>query len=322
MLYSLKKIWNPEIFQGHGKSKNYFEGWYFKLIDSTGNHRFAIIPGISYPKKGEPHAFIQVMNAIECTSVYHRFPVSDFQASRDVFSIKIGSNTFKENHISVNLPEIQGELRFDDLVQWESTWYAPGIMGPFSFLPFMECYHGIVSLHHSISGYLTYNGDKLDFNQGTGYIEKDWGRSFPSSWIWMQSNHFDQPEMSLTASVAKIPYMGISFIGFIVGFWWQKKLYRFATYTGAKLEHVTLNKDTIHYTIRDKSHRLEIIGHHNEGAELISPVNGNMEGKLNESIIAHAFVTFSEINGKILYQGEAKNMGLEAGGKIEELIIL
>lgn len=322
MRYFLTKIWNPEIFQGHGKSSNYFEGWYFKIIDPTEKHRFAIIPGISFPKEGEPHAFIQVMNATACTSEYHRFPVSDFHASRENFSVTIGNNTFRENYLSVNLPEIQGELHFDDLVRWESPWYAPGIMGPFSFLPFMECYHGIVSLHHSISGTLRYNHEPMNFNQGTGYIEKDWGRSFPSSWIWMQSNHFDQPEMSLTASVAKIPYMGISFIGFIVGFWWKKKLYKFTTYTGAKLEHVTLSKENIHYTISDKYHRLEIMGHRTEGAELISPVNGKMEGKLNESIIAHAQVTFSEVGGKVLYKGEAINMGLEAGGKVEELIIL
>lgn len=31
----LKTLQNPEMYQGWRKSKNYFEGWYFKLIDAT-----------------------------------------------------------------------------------------------------------------------------------------------------------------------------------------------------------------------------------------------------------------------------------------------
>ena len=34
-----------------------------------------------------------------------------------------------------------------------------------------------------------------------GYIEKDWGKAFPHSWLWLQTNHFTQPGTSLSASV-------------------------------------------------------------------------------------------------------------------------
>ena len=41
-----------------------------------------------------------------------------------------------------------------------------------------------------------------------GYVEKDRGRSFPSLWIWMQSNSFrKQPGTSLFFSVARIPIL-------------------------------------------------------------------------------------------------------------------
>ncbi len=49
-MYLLNKLLNPEIFQGQYKKKNYFEGWYYKLIDSSQNNVWAIIPGISYGK--------------------------------------------------------------------------------------------------------------------------------------------------------------------------------------------------------------------------------------------------------------------------------
>ena len=37
------KVWQPEIFQGNLNKKNYFEGWYFKIVDASEKHAFAII---------------------------------------------------------------------------------------------------------------------------------------------------------------------------------------------------------------------------------------------------------------------------------------
>jgi hypothetical protein len=50
----------------------------------------------------------------------------------------------------------------------------------------------VVSMDHQIQGRLKLGGKQLDFSDGQGYIEKDWGKYFPSAWIWGQSNHFDK----------------------------------------------------------------------------------------------------------------------------------
>ena len=42
-MYYINKTLNPEIFQGKYKTKKYFEGWYFKLIDQYEQKVFAII---------------------------------------------------------------------------------------------------------------------------------------------------------------------------------------------------------------------------------------------------------------------------------------
>lgn len=59
------------------------------------------------------------------------------------------------------------------------TVRSPGIMGWYAWVPTMECYHGVVSLDHAISGKLMIEDQAHDFNGGRGYIEKDWGKSFP-----------------------------------------------------------------------------------------------------------------------------------------------
>jgi hypothetical protein len=78
-----------------------------------------------------------------------------------------------------------------------SRW-TPSIMGITAYLPFLECNHGVASLHHTISkGHLVALRDdsevlgEANFDGGVGYIEKDWGVNFPSTWVWAQANMFD-----------------------------------------------------------------------------------------------------------------------------------
>jgi len=73
MFRSIYKIWKPDIFQGSLKKKNYFEGWYFKLVDAASENIYAIIPGVSIRKEDKSHAFIQVLNGKTSESWYVSF---------------------------------------------------------------------------------------------------------------------------------------------------------------------------------------------------------------------------------------------------------
>jgi hypothetical protein len=213
---------------------------------------------------------------------------------------------------------------------------APGIMGWYSFVPMMECYHGIVSLDHRLEGHLTINGQTIDFTNGRGYIEKDWGISFPKGWIWLQSNHFfekgsvsafpsvsnpteqGQYFTSLIASVAHIPWLGSHFVGFIVGFWHGGRLFRFATYTGAKMQSRIARND-IFLSFKSRRYRLEIRATKAGTGSLIAPLNGEMTGKVNESLQAEIAVKFYE-QDKLVFEGVGRNAGLEAAGAVDVLL--
>lgn len=323
MLHNYRKrwraTWNPDMYHGWGKSRSYFEGWYFKLVDPAERFAFAVIPGISYGKDGKSHAFIQVLDGKKCTATYHEFASANFQPSGETFALLLDGNLFSAHSIKLNLPELQGELHWQDRHPWPKMLGAPGIMGWYSFVPFMECYHGVVSVHHTLQGALQVYGEPVDFNGGKGYIEKDWGSSFPSSWIWMQTNHFDAAHpVSLSASVAKIPWLGSHFIGYIVGFLLDKKLYRFATYTGAMMR-ADFDNDTVRLAFKDRKHRLEILAHKAFGGDLVSPLSGNMTGKVNESMQATVEVRLFE-REQLIFEGTGRNAGLEVAGPAQELL--
>lgn len=318
-LHRWRALWNPEMYHGWGKKRNFFEGWYFKMISPDGEKAIAIIPGISMDNQENRHAFVQVFDGTEKEAFYHTFEEKDFRPSEKDFALELGSSFFSPSRICLDLPEVKGELHFHNLCPWPKMLGAPGIMGWYGFVPFMECYHGVVSLHHNLSGTLEFRGKHLDMNGGIGYLEKDWGTSFPRSWIWMQSNHFPHEKpMSLMVSVARIPWIGTSFTGYIAGFLFDGQLYRFATYTGASLK-ARLHDSTVQITLEDKRHRLEITGHPAPGADLVSPLNGEMRGKVNESIQSRLDVRFY-IHGKCRFEGSGLHAGLEIAGPVEEML--
>jgi hypothetical protein len=325
-MYRLRRIFHPEIFQGRHKTrKNYFEGWYFKCIDLDQKAPLAIIPGVSYQKDGrDAHAFIQIMDVAHGQVHYFRFPLSDFHADEKTFDVHIGDNYFSRNELRLNIENEQGSykgtLRFENIVPFPRTLASPGIMGPFTFVPFMECYHGIVNIHHEIQGCLTFNQVEYCYNGGYGYIEKDWGTSFPSAWIWLQSNHFPEGNVSLMFSYANIPWLGKSFMGLISFLRIGEKLYRFGTYTRAKIDRLHSEDGRLQIQLSDKHHVLSIQVENGAGGMLKAPKNGLMADVIRESISGVVHASLKTKTGELVYEGTGTQTGVEISEGMEEIL--
>ena len=317
---------HPEWYHGHGKRPPFFEGWYYKLIDAGQEHRYAVIPGIFLSNDPQQHhAFIQVLNGITGQVVYHRYPANEFWAARDAFDIRIGPNHFTGQSIDLDLnadgQKLSGHAQFEGVIPWPVTLTSPGIMGWYGWIPFMECYHGVLGLDHALRGQFQVDGQQIDWTGGRGYIEKDWGSAFPSAWVWMQSNHFSAPGSSLTASVAIIPWLGSSFRGMIAGLWHARRLYRFATYTGAKVEHLEIEDDHVLWVVCDRAHRLEINAARANGGLLAGPSKVDMGVRVAETLQGTIQVRLSkrEVTSKPLFQDTGRCAGLEIVGNAERL---
>jgi len=283
----IKRIYDPALYQGRRRASTYFEGWYFKLDTADGLHPIAVIPGVSHARHGVSHAFVQLIRGDGATA-YYDYPASDFRHSDAHFQIEVGPNCFSRTGMSLDLkgdgPSVQGDVAFSPWSEWPVTLLSPGIMGPYRFVPFMECYHGVLSMDHSLSGILRIDGNETDFDGGRGYAEKDWGRSFPEAWVWAQCNGFEAPGTSVTLSVARIPWLGSAFTGIIAGVLLGGRLYRFATYTGARLEHMRSAGGNADIVIADRTHRLHVRLSGAHPGLLRSPVLGGMDGTVLETL--------------------------------------
>lgn len=313
------RLFKPEVFQGNLNRKNYFEGWYFKHVSKNREHVFSFIPGISLTKD-DKHAFVQFINGKTGETAYVKYSLSDFHYSGNLFEVGVGNSHFSDKGIQLNIdsPELKvtGKLQYSNLVKYPRRLVSPGIMGWYSFVPFMECKHGIGSVLHSLEGSLTVNGVHAKFSDGKGYIEKDWGTSFPESWIWLHCNTFEEPDCSFTFSVAKIPWLGSFFMGHICFLYLKGKFYLFATYNNSEITRLSFSGQTLNVELKRKNHVLKVKAIQQKAGSLKAPVTGKMDRMIKESVDSNLEVSLFNITGKCLFSSKGERAGMEIIEKI------
>jgi tocopherol cyclase len=300
----IRRLYGPELFQGEHHlrraHRGFFEGWYFKFASEAG--AWAFIPGVSLAGE-DSHSFVQINGP--SGSAYHRFGLDEFRFSSHPFGIAVGPNRFSLDEVHVDVPELRADLTLSGHTKWPSTLASPSSMGWYAFARFMECYHGIIVLNGKARGKV----GAVEAQDWRFYLEKDWGRSFPKAWIWAQSNSFAE-EACFTCSVAVVPFRSFAFAGFIIGLLAKGRLYRFATYNRAQLDAVEVGAHEVRLEVRRGGLRLQATAFRTEGAELASPVDGVMEGRIREAVDARVTVRLEE-EGLELFSGTGTQTGLE-----------
>ena len=309
-----KKLIHPYLFQGRKKTNQYFEGWYYKLVSKDQLTEIAFIPGISLAK--ESHSFIQVFvsNNQTLSHTYMIYPIESFKYQDDPFEIHIEDNTFSLSDLSVSVVSkdlsVLGSIKIHHITPLKKTLLSPNIMGPFGYLNFMECYHGLVSMSSRITGSLVINDQLIDFNEAKLYIEKDWGKSFPRWYIWLQSNHFSNKDTSFMFSYAKIPFLGFHFKGLICVLNHQGNTYRFATYNFSKIRLEIVKPNEVIYTLKKGQITLEIHATQSKTKSLKSPRNGLMIENIKEGLSGTIHLKLYK-KQVLIYEDTGLNAGIE-----------
>lgn len=318
------KLWRPGVFQGSRTRDSYFEGWYCKTVTADLGEAWSFIFGMSTGRSGEgSSSFIQVIEGRTAKTWWFEHPLADFEADSRAFRVRVGKSELSAGGLV--LDEGQGEdsfvgrLTFGPLSNFPSRLFSPGIMGPYSFVPFMECRHGLISLDHGLQGSFAQGGRKVDLEGGRGYMEKDWGSSMPSSWIWMQSNNFPEAGDSLMFSLATVPWLGSSFPGFLFAARLGGRLLREASYTGAVLEGLELTDESLALHIRGRRDSFELRARRSRGGLLRAPVHGTLSRRIAESVDASVGLAWTR-KGRLAFEGLAPKAGLELVGDPKSLL--
>ncbi len=259
----------------------YFKGWYFKCCGR--NQTIAFIPSLHYVG-GEKSALLQIITDDKAVQL----PFDRLKYREEPLKVGIGKCLFSEKGIKADIRtdalEVSGCLRFGKI-----TPINYDIMGPFKYVPFMQCRHSVYSMSHRVNGKITVNGQQFEFNDDIGYIEGDCGVSFPSRYIWTQCCFAGG---SLMLSAADIPILGFQFTGIISVVLLGGKEYRLATYLGAKLRHV--GENTVVVSQGDYELFAKMLK--KNPLPLSAPINGKMGRVIHESASCTAYYRFSYKN--------------------------
>jgi len=284
-----------------GTRRPFFEGWYFKHTGRNG--AFAAIPGIFHGKnRADDHAFIQVLFSSPPESHFVRFPAEAFSSESRGFMVRIADNTFSLDGCRLSLPDIglAASFQYGPRVPLDASLISPTIMGPFAYLPGMQCRHGVLSLWHSVTGSVRYGGRRMDFDGADGYIEKDWGSAFPDNWVWMQCG---DSRVTLMCALASIPLKLIRFTGIICVLRDGDKQYRLATYNGARVLKLEWQGEGLCVELSHKNYRLGIRAQAGAFGHLQAPTPTGMDRRIQESLDTRFSVRL-EHRGETVLQGK------------------
>lgn len=305
-------IKSQENFQGEKYLKNrnnYFEGWYYKL--SNFKYDIAIIPGIS-ATKNRIDCFIQIITNNKSYFIYYN--IDDFEYSFNPFYIKIGNNYFTKEYLHLDIAEnqlsLKGYVELYDHIEIKKNKICPNIMGPFSYIPFMECNHAIISMKSNATGNLKLNDKKITYKDGISYIEKDWGTSFPESYVWCQANNFKNENAAFMLSIANIPFLIAHFNGLICVLTVDNIEYKFTTYNLSKIVKKECTKERVDIIIKKKDYLLSIKAYKSSSQNLAAPQKGKMTKEILETITAKIKITLKK-NNKIIFSDISEHCGLE-----------
>jgi len=143
----------------------YFCGWYFRC--QSDKQTLAIIPSVH---KTKDSAFCTIQVITDTHAFHVQFPYDDLGEDDD--QIRISNNRFGKSGFSLDIHtskfHVAGSVHFGAF-----TPIKYDIMGPFQYIPFMQCRHSIYSMHHRVDGEIRINGVPYIFQNAVSYVEDD-----------------------------------------------------------------------------------------------------------------------------------------------------
>jgi hypothetical protein len=141
---------------------------------------------------------------------------------------------------------------------------------------------------HTLRGCVTVEGEKYDFDGGVGYIEADFGVSFPREYLWLQCSGRAAAgwPVAVMLAVARVALPGgqCEFPGCIAVVWLAGQEMRFATYLGARIHAASPQYVCISQGLGPARRQLEATVLETDGGQaLAAPQQGRMCGTIRET---------------------------------------
>lgn len=243
-------------YHWNGVDSGFFEGWYFRVTLPKIGESFAFMYSIEDPGGDLQHSggAAQILG-IDEQHLRCSFPDSHkFWANKD----SLGLGHWGETNLDIS-PQLLSVAKFDRQVRsgyqvtatlhqgslpaqdcrwcYETVpvygWGQPQQMqqataGWLSYLPIFEPGWQILMAHGLAAGWIEWQGNRYEFTNAPAYSEKNWGRSFPEKWFWVNCNSFSETVgLAITAGGGRRKVLATTEEVGMIGIHYRDKFYEF-----------------------------------------------------------------------------------------------
>jgi tocopherol cyclase len=330
-----------------GYSQNFFEGWYYRITIPEIKESFAFMYSIEDPSGGAASAgTAQILGAGEQYG-YQVFPgVDGFWASRNNLGLGHWSThnltitpqllsiedfnqhittgyqaTATLNQGILNIPG-QSPCRWCYQIQpiygWGNPqWFQQSTGGLLSFLPIFEPGWQVLMAHGLATGWIEWQGNRYEFTEALAYSEKNWGRSFPQKWFWLNCNCFDgEPNLALTAGGGRRQVLTWMEEVAMIGIHYQGEFYEFVPWNAQVHWQIDpwgkwqMQADNYFYQV-------ELTGHTDLAGTMVQvPTDQGLVYRCRDTTHGLLSLTLRDRSGKIIISATSALAGLETGGQL------
>jgi tocopherol cyclase len=330
-----------------GNGDRFFEGWYYRVTLPEWGQSFGFMYSIDDPIGGKPHSggAAQILGASD-RYLWRTFPdVQSFWGAKDYLGLGHARQTNSKRSSQLLHPAIferemqegyqatatlnQGYIRDPGsqfYCRWRYEiqpiygWGNPNLPqqatgGLMSYLPIFEPGWQILMAHGLATGWIDWNGDRYEFINAPAYSEKNWGRSFPQKWFWINCNSFVcHPDLALTAGGGRRKVL-----------WWMESVGMICIhYQGKFYEFVPWNSQVSwrvqpwgRWEMQASNHQFEVllVGKCDRSGTFVRvPTEDGLCFRCRDTMNGRLLLELREINGRTLLRTESFLCGLEVGG--------
>ncbi len=174
----------------------------------------------------------------------------------------------------------------------------------------------ILMAHGWATGWIEWEGQRHEFRQVPAYSEKNWGRSFPQKWFWLNCNSFKgEPDLALTAGGGRRGVL-----------WWMESVAMIGIhYRGQFYEFVPWNSQVSweispwgswHMSATNNLYKVELKGTTSlPGTPLRAPTEQGLIFCCQDTMQGNLSLQLKEVRSqRVILQAKSDLCGLEVGG--------
>jgi hypothetical protein len=220
----------------------------------------------------------------------------------------MGENLLTTEIIQINTKDFKIHLK---LMNNHVSKTFKNSMGYNYFLPNLPCYHAVLNTGHLVSGEIKQKNERFIIKNELGYLEKNWGTSFPETYYWLHAVDPNDPQVSILFSRAEIEWIGKKFIRHLGHLRFDEKEVDIRSLKNVTVSILSSCKDKHEIRIASKTLQMEISITHNNKVRFKGPFNGKLSRDIihfPDSIIQ---IRLSENNKTRMLQlvGNFENLG-------------